>query len=96
MVENVLPDLGEEDPIPGRPKIAAYWAAIQRHPTADRVLAEMRRGLEARRHAVLEAEASSALAVISYPAVASRGVVSGRPQSSEAIRPRNRGSFGST
>jgi glutathione S-transferase len=52
MVENVLPFIGEEDPIPRSPKLAAYWAVLQRHPIADRVLTEMRRGLDARRKAV--------------------------------------------
>jgi glutathione S-transferase len=55
MVENVLPATDTANPIPANPKIAAYWAAIQAAPPAARVLAEMRRGLEARIEAVRRA-----------------------------------------
>ncbi len=37
------------DPIPSQPKVAAYWAAIQKNEHAARVLVELHRGLEERR-----------------------------------------------
>jgi glutathione S-transferase len=58
MLENVVPAVGADSPIPASPKIAAYWAAIQQQPMAARVLAEMRRGLQARIEAVQRAEAA--------------------------------------
>ena len=59
MIENVLPHSGVENPIPAHAKVAAYWAAIQSEPAAARVLAEARRGLQARLEAVLRAEAAA-------------------------------------
>ena len=58
MIENVLPHSGADNPIPASAKVSAYWAAIQSEPAAARVLAEMRRGLQARLEAVLKAEAA--------------------------------------
>ena len=57
MLDNVLPALGAENPIPANPRIKAYWAAIRPHPVAAKVLAEMGRGLAARVAAVQAAEA---------------------------------------
>ena len=37
------------DPMTGCARVVRYWSAIQRNPHAARVLAEMQRGLEARR-----------------------------------------------
>lgn len=48
MIENVLPNTGVENPIPKNPNVAAYWAALQGHAPAARVLAELKRGLEER------------------------------------------------
>lgn len=59
MVENVLTHSGVDNPIPASPKVGGYWTAIQSDPTAARVLAEMRRGLQARLEAVLKAEAAA-------------------------------------
>jgi glutathione S-transferase len=49
MIENVLPATDTADPIPGSPKVAAYWAAIQREPSAAKVMVELHRGLAERR-----------------------------------------------
>ncbi len=49
LIENVIPSVDVEDPIPGRPKVAAYWAAIRTNEHAARVLVELHRGLEERR-----------------------------------------------
>ncbi len=49
LIENVIPTVDVDDPIPGRPKVAAYWAAIQTNPHAARILVELHRGLEERR-----------------------------------------------
>jgi len=49
LIENVLPTVEVADPIPTRPKVAAYWAAIQTNEPAARVLVELHRGLEERR-----------------------------------------------
>ena len=59
MLDNVLPALGAENPIPARPRIKAYWAAIRPHPVAAKVLGEMGRGLAARVAAVQGAEAGA-------------------------------------
>jgi glutathione S-transferase len=61
MIENVLPATEVADPIPGNPKVAAYWAAIQTEPSAVRVIDEMMRGLEERR-ALLRAAGARARA----------------------------------
>jgi glutathione S-transferase len=52
MVENVLPAVGVETPIPANANVAAYWAAIQRNEHAARVLVELHRGLEERREMI--------------------------------------------
>jgi glutathione S-transferase len=52
MVENVLPATGVDNPIPGAPRVAAYWAAIQTNEHAARVLVELHRGLEERRELI--------------------------------------------
>ncbi|MFD3262968.1 glutathione S-transferase family protein [Phenylobacterium ferrooxidans] len=49
LVENVIPTVGVEDPIPASPKVAAYWAAIQRNEHAAATLVELHRGLAERR-----------------------------------------------
>jgi len=59
MLENVLPAIGADNPIPANPRTASYWTAIQAHPIAAKVLAEMRRGLAARVLAVTAAEAQA-------------------------------------
>lgn len=52
LVENVAPSVGLTDLIPANPKVAAYWAAIQRQDPAAKVLAELHRGLEERRELI--------------------------------------------
>jgi len=37
---------GVADPLPARPKLSAYWAAIQRDPIAARLIAETREAIE--------------------------------------------------
>lgn len=59
MIENVLPATDTPDPIPGTPKVAAYWAFIQRDPHAARVLVELHRGLEERRELIRRMSAST-------------------------------------
>lgn len=49
LVENVIPTVGVDNPIPASPKVAAYWAAIQTNAHAARTLVELHRGLEERR-----------------------------------------------
>ena len=49
LVENVLPTVGLDDPIPKNANVAAYWAAIQTNEHAAKTLAELHRGLEERR-----------------------------------------------
>src|SRR5262249_5995544 len=51
-VENVLPVVGVDAPIPALANVAAYWAAIQKNEHAARVLGELRRGLEERREKI--------------------------------------------
>ncbi|MBU1377037.1 MAG: glutathione S-transferase family protein [Alphaproteobacteria bacterium] len=52
LVENVLPGVGVDNPIPTLPKVAAWWAAIQQQDAAARTLAELHRGLEERRELI--------------------------------------------
>jgi glutathione S-transferase len=52
LVENVLPSVGLDNPIPKNAKVAAYWAAIQQNPHAAKTLAELHRGLEERRELI--------------------------------------------
>lgn len=52
MVENVLPNVGVENPIPKNAKVAAYWAAIQQNEHAAKTLVELHRGLEERRELI--------------------------------------------
>ncbi|WP_309644131.1 glutathione S-transferase family protein [Phenylobacterium sp.] len=49
LVENVLSTVEVENPIPKSPKVAAYWAAMQKNEHAARTLVELHRGLEERR-----------------------------------------------
>ena len=55
LIENVIPTLDVEDPVPGQPKVAAYWAAIQTNEHAARVLVELHRGLAERRELIRRA-----------------------------------------
>jgi glutathione S-transferase len=55
-VENVLPAVGVETPIPAIANVAAYWAAIQKNEHAARVLIELHRGLEERREKIRNGE----------------------------------------
>ena len=52
MVENVLPSVGLENPIPKAANVAAYWSAIQDCEPAARILVELPRGLEERRELI--------------------------------------------
>jgi glutathione S-transferase len=51
-VENDLPAVGVETPIPAMANVAAYWTAIQKNEHAARVLLELHRGLEERREMI--------------------------------------------
>ena len=51
-VENVLPAVGIEMPIPAIANVAAYWTEIQKNEHATRVLFELHRGLEERREMI--------------------------------------------
>jgi glutathione S-transferase len=55
-VENVLPVVGVDAPIPALANVGAYWAAIQKNEHAARVLVELRRGLEERREMIRSGE----------------------------------------
>ena len=52
LIQNVLPTTDVEDPIPGAPKVAAYWAAIQKNEHAAKTLVELYRGLAERRELI--------------------------------------------
>lgn len=52
LVENVLPTVGVDNPIPTLPKVAAWWSAIQQQDAAARTLKELHRGLEERRELI--------------------------------------------
>ena len=52
MVENVLPAVGVDNPIPANANVAAYWAAIQQNAHAAKTLVELHRGLEERREMI--------------------------------------------
>lgn len=52
LIENVLPTVGVENPVPSVPEVAAYWAAIQRNEHAAKVLVELHRGLVERRELI--------------------------------------------
>jgi glutathione S-transferase len=52
LVENVLPSVGIDNPIPAAANVAAYWAAIQQNEHAAKTLAELHRGLEERRELI--------------------------------------------
>ena len=55
-VENVLPAVGVDSPIPAVANVAAYWAAIQKNTHAAKVLIELHRGLEERREMIRSGE----------------------------------------
>ena len=55
-VENILPAVGVETPIPAIGNVAAYWAAIQKNEHAAKVLIELHRGLEERRERIRSGE----------------------------------------
>ena len=55
-VENVLPAVGVDSPIPAVANVAAYWAAIQKNEHAAKVLIELHRGLEERRERIRSGE----------------------------------------
>ncbi len=55
-VENVMPAVGIDAPIPATPNVAAYWAAIQKNEHAAKVLIVLRRGLEERREMIRSGE----------------------------------------
>jgi len=60
LIENVLPATDVPDPIPNNPKVAAYWAAIQKDPSAAKTLVELHRGLEERRELIRKAAEAAA------------------------------------
>jgi glutathione S-transferase len=55
-VENVLPVVGIDAPIPAIANVAAYWTAIQKNEHAARVLIELHRGIEERREMIRSGE----------------------------------------
>jgi hypothetical protein len=55
-IENILPVLGVDSPIPAIANVAAYWAAIQKNDHAAKVLVELQRGLEERREMIRSGE----------------------------------------
>ena len=59
LIENVIGTFDVENPIPGTPKVATYWAGIQKNEHAARVLVELYRGLDERR-ALMRAMATKA------------------------------------
>jgi len=60
LIENVIPTVDVDDPIPGHAKVAAYWKAIQGNEHAARVLVELHRGLEERRELIRKMAAERA------------------------------------
>ena len=52
LIENTLPAVGVDNPIPKHPHVAAWWAAIQTNEHAAKVLAELHRGLEERKELI--------------------------------------------
>ena len=56
MIENTIGNLDVENPIPGAPKVAAYWAKIKTDENAARVLVELHRGLAERREMMRKAQ----------------------------------------
>lgn len=59
MIENVLPATDTPDPIPGSPRVAAYWDFIRKDSHAARVMVELHRGLEERRELIRRMAARS-------------------------------------
>ena len=59
LIENVLPTVGVENPIPQSPKVSAYWAAIQKNEHAAKVLVELHRGLVERRELIAKMAAKA-------------------------------------
>jgi glutathione S-transferase len=55
-VENIMPAVGVDPPLPAVANVAAYWAAIQKNEHAARVLIELHRGLEERREMIRSGE----------------------------------------
>nr|QQZ51346.1 hypothetical protein JKL49_09995 [Phenylobacterium glaciei] len=52
LIENVIDTVGVANPIPDTPKVAAYWAAIQKNEHAAATLVELYRGLAERRELI--------------------------------------------
>lgn len=52
LIENVIDTVGVANPIPDTPKVAAYWAAIQKNQHAAATLVELYRGLAERRELI--------------------------------------------
>lgn len=59
LIENVLPTIEIENPIPNASKVAAYWAAIQQNEHAAKVLVELHRGLVERRELIAKMAAKA-------------------------------------
>jgi glutathione S-transferase len=55
-IENILPFVGVDAPIPALANVAAYWGAIRKNEHAARVLVELNRGLAERRELVRTGE----------------------------------------
>jgi len=55
-VENIMPVVGIDPPIPAIPGVAAYWSAVRENEYAARVLIELQRGLDERREKIRSGE----------------------------------------
>lgn len=70
LVENVLPGVGLENPIPANANVAAYWAAIQKNEHAAKTLEELHRGLEERREMIRNGSFAKLMAAAAAAAAA--------------------------
>jgi len=62
MCEKTVPRLDVENPLPGNPRVAAYWAKIQNNVHAATILEEMNRGLQARMDGTEQKKIQAAIA----------------------------------
>ncbi len=74
LVENVLPAVGVDNPIPANANVAAYWTAIQKNEHAARTLVELYRGLEERREMIRNGSFEKIMAKAAAAMAAAEGV----------------------
>lgn len=72
LVENVLPGVGVDNPIPANANVAAYWTAIQKNEHAAKTLVELHRGLEERREMIRNGSFAKLMAAAAAAAAAER------------------------